>query len=230
MYASALFVTVLVEIGMFFLLNHFDIMDPAPDTYFFRYVMVPTAGNLLLLMTTLVAYVKGSHTVKKYVLSIAMGLSCEYVLFIHGGFTALYIMPVIAVLLTTIYGDYCLTTVTTAILMMILEMVIVWFGRWDRSKVMLQTDMEEMVNFPGSDGCLFLIYGLSMIIIHFERQKRWLIVEKDLEQYEMQRELLKDGLTGNLNRYALDQALQQMQKITTTPYIIAMIDIDHFKK
>ena len=170
-----------------------------------------------------------SQTAKIYIVSLIFVLICFVLFTIHIVFSALYFIFVVAILLTTIYADYLLTSIT-ATLSIISLIISELFIKWDIDKVSIFTNAIRLGDFIIA---IFLLLGFSavcMIVIYYEREKNAASIQKERERYELEQKLKIDDLTGIYNRTAFRDEIRNMaEDDTENSYVFAMIDIDNFK-
>ncbi len=220
----------LLEIVMCFVLNRIQLVTAGLEEYVYRYLLAPIAVNFLLLLFTalLLQSSRLSFQWKQYVLSLSTLAVCFSLFTIHCAFPSLVMLFVAAVLLTTIYGDYLLTTVTALCGMAgfsISELLIFW----DSSKVMVLAEKNTAVNFILTLLILLGFYLMGLTIIFFQRQKNLVILQKEMERQRLKAELLRDSLTGLYNRNALRESFNEMLR-SGQPHVFAMVDLNHFKQ
>ena len=110
-------------------------------------------------------------------LSLSTLAVCFTLFTIHCAFPALVMLFVAAVLLTTIYGDYLLTTVTALcgiVGFAVSELLIFW----DSSKAAVLAEKDTAVNFALSLLILLGFYLMGLTIIFFQRQKNLVILQR----------------------------------------------------
>jgi diguanylate cyclase len=133
-------------------------------------------------------------------------------------------------LLTVVYGDYTLTTITSFVAI-VLKVIADLSIRWDPKKASPLLDRFAFTNFLISICVLFAFYMACIVVIRFERAKISASIQKEIERHQMQLKLLTDELTGIYNRTALRSAFQRMEEDQSgTSYAFIMIDLDNFKK
>lgn len=129
--------------------------------------------------------------VREYVVSLCFVAICFSLFFIHNIFSALYLLFAIPIMMTTVYGNYLLTTITAAASLLALTAGELWIT-WDPDKVSVLNSEDAFVNFLISIIILTGFYSASLVVIHFERQKNQASITKELERYQMHQELLTD--------------------------------------
>lgn len=225
-------VSLAMEIIMFFLLTSMDGgITASPVVYLAKYIFAPCALNIIFLILIYLS-TRNQITpmrVREYVVSLCFVAICCSLFFIHNIFSALYLLFAIPIMMTTVYGNYLLTTVTAAASLLSLTAGELWIT-WDPDKVSILSNEDAFVNFLISIIILTGFYSASLVVIHFERQKNQASIIKELERYQMHQELLTDHLTGLYNRTALQEAFNDLEtkKLLDTCCLV-MVDIDNFK-
>ena len=219
-----------IELVMFFVLFRIDVVTATVPVYVLNYMFVPTALNFMVVgvMYFLFYRYRENRVLKRYVVSLCLIAICFILFSVHNIFSALYILFAIPIMLTTVYGDYQLTT-TTALSGMAAEVAGELLVFWDPNKVSILMDSMEVINFLISLVILIAVYAGALVIIYYERQKNEASIKKELERYRLQLELLKDNLTSLYNRAALQEQLQVMEK-SSDSFVFVMIDVDDFKQ
>ena len=105
----------MIEIGMFFIMDHYRLVNCTTERYFKKYVFFPSGINFGILIISMIMLARCSEAAKKYIISIFLSLVCAVLMFVHGNFISLYVLPIIPILTTTIYGEYALVTCTAAV-------------------------------------------------------------------------------------------------------------------
>ena len=206
-------------------------VEISTSTYLLKYILAPVTANLVfILIGTAFMYIPGiKRKARAYVISLLYISVCMVFFVVHSIFNSLYIIFTIPILLTVIYGDYKLTSIT-ALFGISAKVIAELFIVWDPDKVDPAASSLSMANFFISTGVLLLFYLICMVVIRFERKKTEASIEKEIEHYQTQQKLKIDELTGIYNRTALRESFQSMvQDDTDTQYHLAMMDIDSFK-
>ncbi len=220
-----------VECGLSLLINSAGEIHLTPSRYFLKYLIVPAGLNsvCILIEAIVLGLPKVSQTAKIYVVSLMFVEICFILFTIHGVFTALFFLFAGAILLTTIYAHYSLTTATSLYsfaLLIFSEL----FLRWDPDKPLVSADGMRLTNFLIAVFFLVGFYLVCMVIIYFEKLKNAASVRKEIERLHLQRKLLTDELTGINNRLGFRNAIKDMEEdFSGTEYVFALIDLDHFK-
>lgn len=193
------------------------------DIYFIRYLVIPWATYTFIDLATFLLY-RFSHLRGKtlnYVVSLAFSGMCLAVCFFHDYFVVSFAGGVLAISLTTIYGDRRLTGITTLV-MIFCEMLFTLINHWDSDVIRNET---YMINVS----LVILIelgaYLISFTIAEWEEKRRHAVVIRQAEIEELRRTAERDQLTGVRNRRGLRSYIDEHQ----VNLIYVMMDIDHFK-
>lgn len=200
------------------------------EAYLIKYLLIPSGVNLCILagMEVLSRWLPVPVGVRRYAVSLGM-LAVSLVLYtVHSIFSAATALFLVTVLLTAIYGDYLLTTVTAALSMAGL-LFSGLFLHWDGSKLPVQANTVSLVNFLLEALILLGGYLLCLTIIRYERAKNEAILRAEEEQVHLEQALRTDGLTQLYNRRALGEALEGLGQEGDMA-ALAMLDLDRFKQ
>lgn len=199
--------------------------------YFTKYILAPVAANTVFLLVGIWAMHARclKQHVKVYFVSLLFVCVCFIFFSVHCIFSSLYLIFTIPVLLTVVYSDYVLTTLTAAA-SITAKIVSELFVVWDPDKVNPLESSIGLTDFTISICILMVFYVSCLVVTRFERAKNSASLQKELERHQMQQKLLTDELTEIYNRTALRNALQHMEKdATSNTYAFVMIDFDNFK-
>lgn len=216
-------------IGM--LMYHTGEISSTILVYLIKFLFIPCLLNLMCIAVnySVIHSKKLSQEAKIYSISYMFVLICFILFTIHSAFTALYFIFAFPILLTTIYGSYRLTTITSLLSMAGLVISEI-FIKWDVDKVSILQDGIRLGDFFISIFVLVTFYAICIIVIRFEKEKNVAGTQKEVERYKLQQRLQIDELTGIYNRIGFRNAFQDMEEDKSdNTYIFAMIDIDNFK-
>ena len=199
--------------------------------YLFKFLILPSGLNITIGWTNhkLIKSIKLSQENKIYITSLFLVLICFILFTVHNAFTALYFLFALPILMTTIYVDYKLTTITSflSIIGLILSEL---FLKWDIDKESILPNGIRLGNFFISLFILIVFGAICMLVVRFERQKNEASMQKEIERYNLQQRLQIDELTGIFNRIGFKNAFQDMEEdVSGNSYYYVMIDIDNFK-
>lgn len=202
------------------------------ERYALKYMLVPFFINASLLLTGIWAINSSglSQKAKIYFISLLFVGTCFVFYSVHSLFASLYLIFTAPILLTVVYGDVILTTVT-AFFGIGLKMISEIFIRWDPDVPGPFDSETRTADFFISIFILCGFYAVCIVVIRFEEKKTTASIRKEIERYHMQKQLITDELTEIYNRTALRTEFKKMEDDTSgTEYYLAMIDLDDFKK
>ena len=223
--------SLLVEIVMGMILVNSDMLSTTVYRYYIKFLIVPSAVNLICIAveTLIMKSKRFSQSHKVYSVSLIF-VVMGFVLFtVHSTFTATYYIFAIAIMLTAIYADYRVTSITA--LASIASIIISeLFMEWDGDKVSIFKSTHRMGDFLIS---LFVLIAFSiacMVVIRFERRKNSAGIEKEIERQLLQQSVHMDEMTGIYNRKAFRDEMKYVEDTASDrSYILAIVDIDRFK-
>lgn len=222
--------SILLELIMCFVLNSIRFISTELEEYIAKYLLAPGGINLLLLLLTALLFHSRrlSFLRKQYAMSLCTLAICFVLFTIHSVFPSLAMLFAAAVFLTTVYGNYALTSLI-AVCGLLAYSFSSLFLFWDAGKAHVLQDKSSAINFILSLLLLVGFYLISLITIFFQRQKNQVLIQKELERQRLKAELMRDSLTGLYNRNALREAFNEMLR-SDRDYVFAMVDLDHFKQ
>lgn len=200
-------------------------------TYAVKYILCPLALNTVFISIDF--WVTHSRhidrNVRVYVISLILVAICFVIYSVHSIFSSLYLIFIIPILLTVVYGNSTLT-LSTSVVSIAARIISELFIQWDPDKPDSLKGSISTINFLVSVCILLIFFIVCLIVIRYEREKNEASIQKEIERRELQQKLLTDELTGVGNRAALRKAFQDMEVNTSgTSYIFVMIDLDNFK-
>jgi len=199
--------------------------------YSAKYILFPLLVNSALVLVGIMGMnsTKLKQKIKVYLISFLFVGVCFVFYTVHVIFDSLFVIFTAPILLTVVYSDYALTSYT-ALLGISAKVISELFIVWDPDKLSPFHSNYSVINFWVSLYLLISFYFISMIVIHFGREKNTASLQKEFERYHMQRQLLIDDLTEIYNRNALRHAFERMEGDTSqNSYAFVMIDLDNFK-
>ena len=222
MTASLALAAALLEVIMAFALNRIEgVVNSDPTRYAIKYLLIPVAFNSILVLIGLLAVnSRRKGQIRQVLVSLCMAGVCLVLYGVHSLFPALILLPVVAILLTVSYGDYRLTSITAAVCLLgvpVVDLVVVW----DSTQRHRLENVENRINWLLGLVMLLGCYLLSLVSIYYERER---IRQAARQEWELRR----DGLTGLLNRMALDDRLGQL--CAGGQGVVVMMDLDGFKQ
>ena len=135
------------------------------------------------------------------------------------------LLAAVPILVTVVYEDEKLTTVT-AILSILLIYISGCFVVYDLDKVV---DYLYVLNMLVLLVAIFILWIISCYMIQFNEKKRKIIIQGDIERFDLQKRIYIDGLTLIGNKSAFDRHLDLIFDDEHNTYHLAMFDIDLFK-
>ena len=213
----------LLELIMAVALNRIEgFVSAEPVRYVIKYLITPMVINSVLVLVGMLAMKSRRLTGpgRQTVVSLCMAGVCLVLYGVHSLFPALILLPVVAIMLTTSYGDYCLTSITAGVCLLgvpAVDLLVVW----DSTQRHRLENVENRINWLLSMVMLLGCYLLCLASIYYERQRIQQVARREWE-------LRRDCLTGLLNRTALNDRLGQL--CAGGQGVLVMLDLDGFKQ
>jgi len=195
-----------------------------------KYMMTPLFINLMFVIAGYFSMrsCRLNQKIKVYMISLLFVGVCFILYSVHIIYGSLYLIFTLPILLTVVYGDRLLTTIT-AFLSITLKIIAELFIVWDPDKIHPLGNITDITNFIVSIFILLAFYLVCIVVIHFEKEKNVASIHKEFERFQMRQRLITDDLTGIYNRTALRNAFGSMENDNENQYLFAMMDIDNFK-
>jgi len=221
----------MIEFVMGVLLIHSDMLTTTALRFVLKFMVIPSGVNLLCVAadTAIIRSERFSQKQKIYSVSLIFVGICFILFTVHSTFTAIYYIFAIGIMLTTIYANYRVTSITalTSIAAIVIsELFIVW----DVDKSSIFESTHRLSDFIIS---LFVLTAFSivcMVVVRFEREKNLASIQIEIERQRLQKRLQVDEMTGIFNRKALHEALKQIEDDAPDGRnILAIVDLDQFK-
>ncbi len=198
--------------------------------YIPRYVLRPLFVNVVVYVVLSMAFRSNDvrNSFKAMIPLVLMTLVLSNMLVVHYVFPAVYLVLIVPLFMTTIYGSMKITRNMFYILMpvyifSILQVILIPYYVLPESFV-----YNAVIGFLS----IPLSYLIVRNIVMYENQKQKLVEEQYNENRELEREALYDGLTGILNHTGLYRVLEseiENYKKDRGLYL-AVLDIDYFKQ
>ena len=221
--------TVAVEIVMFFILRAIHAISASTGVYLLKYLVVPFGCNLLLCGTATLCMRSGLPERRKaYAVSLLIAVMAMVVYTVHSVFYALFLVFVIPMLMTTVYGDQRLTGIT-GLLCIVEKAVFDLFLKWDPVEPDVLSSGDSMADFGLSIVLLVMFYVACRVLITIEQEKNEVSINLERERQRYQEASVTDALTKVGNRQALRMAFQEMENQQEQRFFLAMMDLDDFK-
>lgn len=199
--------------------------------YVLKYILSPLIANSVFTVVGIwvIRFSNFTQKMKTYSISLLFVGVCFVFYTVHIIFASLYLVFFAPILLTIVYGDFILTTITASV-SIIIKIITELFITWDPDKINPLSSSLEFTNFIISTFILLGLYCISIVVIHFEKEKNEASIKKEIEHYELKQKLIIDELTNIYNRTALRNAFEEISDDESDNfYIFAMIDLDDFK-
>lgn len=161
-----------------------------------KYILIPSGVNFLCVLVSFLAKrcTKCSDTVKIYVVSLCFALAGFSVYNAHSLFDALFIVFTIPMLMTTAYGNLTLTTLVATCSVIgkggVRPLALLGPGSGQRHR-----HGHGVYRLCHVHGAAAGVYAACVIVIHIEKEKNDVSIQKELERQRLSREMLIDGLT-----------------------------------
>lgn len=217
----------IVEIVLMFVVFSFHELSSDFQSYISKYVLFPLSINLLIsvLGTCVVRDKRLSFKMKQYVLSILTVCLTFVFSMVHNMFVVILLIQGLPILVTVVYEDEKLTTIIT-ILSLVLIYISGCFMKFDPDKVM---DNLYILNMLVLMVIIFILWVISCYMIQFNEKKRKIIIEGDIERFDLKKRIYIDGLTLIGNKSAFEKDIESIMVDNDRTYHLAMFDIDYFK-
>ncbi len=228
----AVFLMFFLECAIGFIIYKTGNITTSLNVYLMKFLIIPTLFNTLLLVIESLGLKSRrlSQKGKIYLVSLMLLFISFNIFTVHGTFSSLFFIFTFPILLTAIYADYTLITLT-GVLAIIGILVSELFLHWDLDKPTVWSDGLRLSNFIISLFILVSSYFVGVIIIYFEKAKKTAAWEKEYERYNLLQKIQIDELTGTYNRSALRGAIREMESDSSgSVYVYVMVDIDNFKR
>lgn len=170
-----------------------------------------------------------SQTYKIYSISLVFVCINFTLSTVHSTFIAVYYIFTIAIMLTTIYANYRVTSIT-ALTSIIAIIVSELFIKWDVDKISIFQSTHRFSEFLISLMVIIAFSVACMVIIRFEQKKNSTSIQKEIERQQLQHSIHMDEMTGIYNQKAFHEELKYMEdNVSGENNILAIVDIDKFK-
>ncbi len=230
-FAGLVIFALIVECIMAEVLMNTEVVTTTELRYILKFIIAPSGINFLLLLAGfLITRSKSfTQTFKIYTVSMIFVLTSTVLFTAHSAFVASYLFFIFSIMLTTIYVDPLLTTLTSLssiTLMSVSELFIVW----DLDKPSVFTSSQRLGEFLIAVFILLAVFAVSLVEIRFSKKKNDASIQKELDRLMLKQKLEIDELTGVFSRKALHDAMRDLAlRKSENTYIFAIADIDHFK-
>lgn len=221
----------LVEFAMGMYLINSDMLTTTVHKFLMKFLIIPSGMNLIFIILDMLIMKskRFSQTYKIYFVSLIF-VCINFILFtVHNTFIATYYITAIAVMLTTIYANYRVTSITafTSIIAIVISELII---KWDVDKISIFQSTHRLSEFLISLFDLIAFSIACMVVVRFERKKNSASVQKEIERQQLQQSVQMDEMTGIYNRKAFRDELKFVEDTALDGHhILAIVDIDKFK-
>ncbi len=203
------------------------------SNYILNYFLIPSLANFLSLLIQYLVFRsdKFSLKTKSYVLTLGLAWMCLVVSVVHSYFPVLMTVFVIPIIVSVIYGDKKLTSITTSVCFAS-DLVFSLFVRYDPDSVSPLADIEKLIQFFLS----FVVMACIVLACHkihdIENARLTLIQKQEHDKKMLQEEARTDQLTGLYNRLALSICCSEIKSDSnaSSTYVLVIADLDSFKR
>lgn len=223
--------TPVAEICVFLLLRHLNSMDATPQFFLTKYLLIPLLYNGVLVAIA-TGFMRGGLSERKkiYGVSVVTAAMAFGVYTFHSAFSSLYVIFIIPMVITVIYGDRHLTTFIS-VLCMLGKAVSDLFLFWDPSRPSALASANAVTDFCVSMLLMVLFYVVCWLLLNTEQAKNNVSLNLEQERLQYQKKSMTDALTQVGNRLALRAAFQAMEEQQRQyTFYLAMMDLDAFKQ
>lgn len=220
-----------VECAMSLIIINTNLINTTMDRYVLKFILLPSSLNFLCVAieTVVLRAKRFTQNQKIYTVSLIFVVICFIVFSAHSTIIATYYIFIGAVMLTTIYANYRVTSIT-ALMCMIAIVFSEFFVKWDADKISIFESVTQLIDFLVSLIILVIFSMISLLIIRFEQKRNEVSIQKELEKYELKQSLHVDAATGIFNRRAMGEAMKELEDNKSgDTYILAFADMDNFK-
>lgn len=222
----------LVELAMGMLLINSDMLSTTVYRFFLKFLIIPSGMNVILITLNMLIMKSKSFSQTYKIYSVSLIFVCiNFILFtVHNTFVATYYISTIAIMLTIIYADYCVTSIT-AVTSIITIVITELFIKWDTDKISIFQSTHRLSEFLITLFVLIAFSIASMVVIRFEQKRNSASMQKEIERQQLQQSVHMDEMTGIYNRKAFHNELKYVEDTASEErHILAIVDIDKFKK
>lgn len=226
------FLIAVLEVVLYFVEESAGLLQDGQTAYLYRCVLLPTGLDIVAVCIVLGVWrFLKNNRVMAYAVSLMHMFFAFIVYSTHIQFPSLYIFFAIAILLTTAYGDVVMTSIVTALSIILKVISDISPAAYPIRSLSSAIDFRlERQNFIVSLIALGAFYIICLVMIAIEREKNALGIQQERENVQLFQKIMTDTLTGVHNRNALRLSFDRViADKTDTEYVLAMLDIDYFK-
>lgn len=220
------------EVVMCLILYKTNLFSIPLTTYVGKYLLFPSGCCLLLVLAAWTCM--KSHLLprqKTYILSLLITAMAFLLYTVHSIFPSLFLIFLIPMVLTIIYGDLFLTTLV-GFLSIVGKVTSDLFLFWDPGRPSVLRSHGSLFDFGLSILLLFLFYCLCCFLLSTERRKNEVSIKLERERELLWTRSMIDPLTAVGSRQALRETFLQLEQKKTyehVPLSLAVMDLDDFK-
>ena len=223
-------VAILMECLLYFLLDSFNQIFVTPLVYAGRYILLPSGIDLLLLALAFAVRrsPRFSDAAKSAVISLTAAGTALVLYTVHHVFASMILVLLLPPLLTILYGNLRLTTVTSAFCLLgklLCDFLLVW----DSPIFTIPSNGLSIPDYLLCGLLLVLFDVISVLIVWLDRQRLDFSLSILLEKQQLQESAFTDSLTRVGNRRALRESLSKMEDQSQECWFFVMMDMDKFK-
>ena len=219
----------LIEIIFMFILDATGEISVPVSSYIPRYVLRPTLVNVVVYVVMYLAYKSNDvrNSFRAMIPLVLLTVVLSNMLVVHYVFPAVYMVLIVPLFISTIYGSMKISRTLFYILIPVYCVSIIQIVLTPYYILPDAFWYNVVIGFIG----IPLAYLLVRNIVAYENEKEQLVYEQYETNQELQREALYDGLTGVLNHTGLFKVLEKkIEEFTPEKSLfLAVLDIDHFK-
>ena len=162
-------------------LYYTDEINTTRPLYFIKFLIIPSLINAgcLFIEYRVMNSIRVSQDSKIFTVSLSLVVIFFIIFTVHSAFISLYFIFTISILLTAIYANYKLTTIT-AILSLASVISSELFIQWDTDKISVLENGISLSNFLISLFVLISVFLISLVIIYFEKAKNAASLQKEI--------------------------------------------------
>lgn len=200
--------------------------------YFLKYLIIPSTLNFLLLLLGfwMNKYSNMSQQKRMYGISVIITCICFILTTAHNIFIPIYAVYLISIVLTGVYAKPNLTKII-GILSISLFFISEFIIKWDPNTPDFFTNPMRRIGIILLFILILIFTILCVIGMYFLQKKYIASINLEIEHQRLEYQLQFDELTGIYNRLGLNVALKAVEEESeSNDYILAMVDVDHFKQ
>ncbi|MEG1901594.1 MAG: GGDEF domain-containing protein [Clostridium sp.] len=220
----------ILEVVIYFVLKHRNLIIQSITVYLMCYIVIPTMLNLLIIYVgnSIIQKTNPKKEIINYLPVIQMTFLCLVAASTHYIFSATLCVFCFPVFITVLFNDKRMTQRITILSILFLGLSLV--SRYYSSPA----PQDDIYLVPEGLVALTIIISTNVvcrILVGFQNEKNRILEKAYRSQVVMQEQLNRDQKTGLYGANAFSNALQEaIYEPNGDPIILAVIDIDDFKK